>query len=106
VRQVSEKGPGRRVGVKVYYLKPLCVEVGDQLIFTTVEELSSTINEIRDEVFSAYRRIYYLSSVTVTVAPPIMLCDPAFVAEMPGSKGVLLKIGHFDEVNGVTHVEI
>ena len=38
--------------------------------------------------------------------PPIVVCDPAFVAEMPGSRGVVLKIGHFDEVAGVTHVEI
>jgi hypothetical protein len=38
--------------------------------------------------------------------PPIVACDPAFVAEMPGSNDVVLKIGHFDEVGGVTHVEI
>ena len=38
--------------------------------------------------------------------PPVVVCDPAFVAEMPGARGVLLKIGHFDEVGGVTHVEI
>jgi len=38
--------------------------------------------------------------------PPLVMCDPAFVAEMPGEPGVLLKIGHFDEVAGVTHVEI
>ncbi len=50
--------------------------------------------------------IYYISQVSVTLAPPIMVCDPAFVAEMPGSNGVVLKIGHFDEVAGVTHVEI
>lgn len=25
-------GPGRRHGTKVYYLKPLCVEIGDELI--------------------------------------------------------------------------
>jgi hypothetical protein len=35
-----------------------------------------------------------------------MVCDPAFVAELPEKPGVLLKIGHFDEVGGVTHVEI
>ncbi len=218
-------GPGRERGVKVYYLKPLCVEVGDNLIFTTQEDVEEAITKIQCEVFSAYRRLYlvhrpgqlmleaadlglrvprkvlkhiverkqraidayqarlefnrrktalraakihrrlrtdgctfddmlsltnplqrndvieqygvehqlsrserdrliraaaaslpwfvafslcvsYLSSVTVTVAPPLMVCDPAFVAEMPGSKGVVLKIGHFDEVGGVTHVEI
>jgi hypothetical protein len=42
----------------------------------------------------------------VVSAPPIIVCDPAFVAEMPGSGGAVLKIGHFDEVAGVTHVEI
>ncbi|MBM4002792.1 MAG: hypothetical protein FJ295_05810 [Planctomycetes bacterium] len=40
------------------------------------------------------------------VTPPVVFCDPAFVAEMPGSNGVVLKVGHFDEVRGVTHVEI
>ena len=35
-----------------------------------------------------------------------MVVDPVFVADMPGRPGVLLKIGHFDEVAGVTHVEI
>ncbi len=219
------QGPGRRLGTKVYYLKPLCVEVGDKLIFTTQDELDATINNIQTEVFSHYRRmvvahtarkcllnaadialaapraivtarrnrakrkvdayqaqlefnrrklalratnmhrkwrtdgcqfdemlaltnpleredvveqygiehelskaerdqllklssitlpwfftvplaLYYISQITVTLAPPVALCDPAFVAEMPGSKGVVLKIGHFDEIGGVTHVEI
>jgi hypothetical protein len=51
--------------------------------------------------------ISYITSLTIVVAtPPIVVCDPAFVAEMPGSGGVVLKIGHFDEVAGVTHVEI
>jgi hypothetical protein len=49
----------------------------------------------------------YLASVAlITATPPIVVCDPAFVAEMPGSRGVVLKIGHFDEVGGVTHIEI
>jgi hypothetical protein len=49
----------------------------------------------------------FVSSLVLTVTtPPIVVCDPAFVAEMPGSRGVLLKIGHFDEVGGVTHVEL
>jgi hypothetical protein len=49
----------------------------------------------------------FISTVVMIVtAPPIVVCDPAFVAEMPGSRGVVLKIGHFDEVAGVTHVEI
>jgi hypothetical protein len=51
--------------------------------------------------------ISYVSALTMVVAtPPIVVCDPAFVAEMPGSNGVVLKIGHFDEVAGVTHIEI
>jgi hypothetical protein len=51
--------------------------------------------------------ISYVSTLAWIVStPPIVVCDPAFVAEMPGSRGVSLKIGHFDEVDGVTHVEI
>jgi hypothetical protein len=51
--------------------------------------------------------VSYVSTLTFMVAtPPIVVCDPAFVAEMPGSRGVVLKIGHFDEVAGITHVEI
>ena len=47
------------------------------------------------------------STVALTLAtPPVVVCDPAFVAEMPDNPGILLKIGHFDEVGGVTHVEI
>lgn len=53
---------------------------------------------------------FYLSSIGTIVAiaavPPMMDCDPAFEAEIPSSRGVLLKIGHFDEVRGVTHIEI
>jgi len=223
------EGPGKRHGVKVYYLKPLCVEVDDQLIFTTQDQLNEAITKIQDEVFAEYRRMhlshhakkwavgafdasvalpraalnyivqrkrraiaayhaklefnrrkaawrtaklhrkchkdgctfdeiisltncpgredvieqyaiekelttsqrkmlllatavtlpwfvslsvgaYYLAaaaaSLSLVVAPPVVVCDPVFVAEMPGSNGVVLKIGHFDEVAGVTHVEI
>ncbi len=46
------------------------------------------------------------AAITITVAPPMLVCDPAFVAEIPGSGGVVLKIGHFDEISGVTHIEI
>jgi len=219
-------GPSMKRGAKVYYLKPLCVEIGDDLILTTCEDLSAAINKVQDEVFREYRSlalyrrplqammaaanlglaiprammkyaverkqkpidayhaqlefkrrklafdaartyrkcrtddctfdemlelttpikrtdvieqycieqelsrakraqllrmaagtipwfvalsltISYISSLTIVVAtPPIVVCDPAFVAEMPGSGGVVLKIGHFDEVAGVTHVEI
>ena len=52
-------------------------------------------------------RVSLTSSVAMALAtPPVVVCDPAFVAEMPGSSGELLKIGHFDEVGGITHVEI
>lgn len=39
------------------------------------------------------------------IAPPLAVCDPAFVAEFPDAKGVLMNIGHFDEIAGVRHVE-
>jgi hypothetical protein len=223
-------GPGKKWGTKVYYLKPLCVEIGDELVLTTREDLMAAITKVQDEVFAAYRRLavyrrplqallatvdaglalpralmkhavgrrqkaitalqahfeferrklvhkaakthrqlrdsnctfdellelttppkhteviehycdeqklsaakraellsmaagavpwfvalsltaYYVASVASTVAliiamPPIVACDPAFVAEMPDAPGVLLKIGHFDQVGGVTHVEL
>lgn len=218
-------GPGKKHGVKVSYLKPLCVEVDDDLILTTKEDVLGAITKIQDEVFSEYLWMYlrslpketamstvnallalprgvvnyfverrqkqiatlhaqleferrktalraarthgkfrtdgctydemlaltnplvqadvieqygveqnlsrakrdrliriaagaapwfvtlaitagYLSTLTLTTVAPVVVCDPAFVAEMPGSKGVVLKIGHFDEVGGVTHVEI
>jgi hypothetical protein len=219
-------GPGRRPGTKVYYLKPLCVEIGDELVLTTRDDLMGAIAKVQDEVFATYRRLalyrrplqaivaaanaalavpralvrhsidrrqkaiqamhahfeferrklaletaqthcrlrtsgctfdeileltnpvkrtdviehycdeeelsnaqreqlldmavgvipwfvalsltaYYVSTITLTVViPPIVVCDPAFVAEMPNSPGVLLKIGHFDQVGGITHVEL
>jgi hypothetical protein len=219
-------GPAKKRGAKVYYLKPLCVEMGDELILTTREDLKAAITKVQEEVFAEYRRlalyrrplqamaaaanlglampralvkyavgrkqkaidafqahldferrklalstanayrkcrtegctfdemleltnplqrtdvidqyctqheispakreqllrlaagsipwfvalsftISYVSSLMMVVStPPIIVCDPAFVAEMPGSGGVVLKIGHFDEVGGITHVEI
>jgi hypothetical protein len=219
-------GPGKKWGTKVYYLKPLCVEMGDKLILTTPEDLKAAITKVQDEVFAAYRRlalyrrplqalataanaglalpralvkhavdrrqkaidalhahfeferrklalktaetyrkhrtdsctfdeilelttplkrteviehfcdeqelsdakraqllmmaagtvpwfvalsltVSFVSAIVLAVStPPIVVCDPAFVAEMPGSRGVLLKIGHFDQVAGVTHVEL
>ena len=220
------EGPGKKPGVKVYYLKPLCVEVGDELILTTREDLVAAIQKIKNEVFSAYRQMYlarlpkrlvvgainlalalprgiiqhqvgreqrkidslhaklefqrrktalraakaHLKSRTdgctfdemlaltnplemndvigqyaieedlsrakreqlmhiaagsipwfvsmsltvsvlvtlakVSMASPVMVCDPVFVAEMPDAPGTLLKIGHFDEVGGIVHIEI
>ncbi len=47
----------------------------------------------------------YLAAVTLLYAPPLAVCDPAFVAEFPESPGVLMNIGHFDEIAGVRHVE-
>ena len=221
------KGPGQKRGTKVYYLKPLCVEVGNELIFTTEQEIDDSIKQIQDEVFGEYKRRYlphllkrvsiglldatlalprsilklvinrkkreiesyhskleferrrrameavrmynkcrtdkctfdeveslttcpgrkeviehyvrekelsrvdremFLAvsaaslpwfatlslatyklaalSLAATATTSVSLCDPAFVAEMPGARGKLLKIGHFDEVDGVMHVEI
>ncbi|TWT37492.1 hypothetical protein KOR34_24440 [Posidoniimonas corsicana] len=220
-------GPGRRPGVKVYYLKPLCVESGDQLILTTRKDLMAAIDRVQKEVFKEYSEMApavrtlqaataalnlaltppravlkffsdrrqkaidayqarlefkrrkvalgaarthrkcrtdgcsfdemlaltnplqraavvarycadeelsraqrkqliqqaagetapwfmsmffsgsYLYTLTmIAMTPPFLVCDPAFVAEMPDAPGELLKIGHFDEVDGVTHVEI
>lgn len=222
-------GPGKKRGVNVYYIKPLCVELDDQLILTTREDLMAAITKIQEEVFAEYRQLAlfhrpaqavingvnaglavprrivnyfvqrrqraidtlqahlefkrrktalaaaktyqkcrtdgctfdemleltnplkrthvveqycleeeisrakreyllrmaagtvpwfvslsvgwsFISTVstvlTLLTAPPVLVCDPAFVAEMPGSNGTVLKIGHFDDVGGVTHVEI
>jgi len=219
-------GPAMKRGAKVYYLKPLCVEIGDELILTTGEDLTAAIVKVQEEVFAEYRRlalyrrplqalvtaanaglaiprglvnyvvghkqkaidaiqahlefkrrklvmsaartyrrcrtdgctfedmlkltnpvkrtdainqycieqelsqakraqllrmaagtvpwfvalsltVSYISALALVVTtPPIVVCDPAFVAEMPGSGGVVLKIGHFDEVGGITHIEI
>jgi hypothetical protein len=50
---------------------------------------------------------YHVATLALMICtPPIVVADPAFVVELPGSNGVLLKIGHFDEVGGVMHVEI
>lgn len=51
-------GPAKQRGVKVYYLKPLCVEIGDDLIFTTREDLMAAVTKIQSEVFSDYRNQY------------------------------------------------
>ena len=47
---------GNRRGVKVYYLKPLSVEVENQLILTTSDDLQAAIEKIQQEVFAEYRR--------------------------------------------------
>lgn len=222
-------GPGRRPGVKVSYLKPLCVEDGEHLILTTEDDLQRALDRVREEALSEYRgmaALWRLHDVAVRASdlllavpraalravisrrekalaryqaalefkrrktalgamknyqkcrtsgctfddmyaltnplqkdavarqhdaesreknkkrdqiikmaaesapwvlsllggsgglighfvhymlwttPPVLLCDPAFVAEMPDRPGELLKIGHFDEVGGVTHVEV
>lgn len=222
-------GPGRRPGVKVSYLKPLCVEDGEHLILTTADDLQRALDRVREEALAEYRgmaTLWRLHDVGLRAAdlllaapraalravisrrekalasyqaglefkrrktahgamrnyqkcrttpcsfddmyaltnplqkgavarqydaekreankkrdeiihmaaeqapwvlsvlggggglighiihfaiwstPPVLLCDPAFVAEMPDRPGELLKIGHFDEVGGVMHVEI
>lgn len=219
-------GPGQKMGVKVYYLKPLCVEVGDELIMTTREEMMTEIEKVRDEVFEQYRRrvpwhclkqatvaaadlamaparallrrairrrekelhermakaeferrkdamdalkmyrkcrttpctfdgmlaltnpprrddverqftleknaayarrvqllkqvsegsmpwflslsyaVIHAYAASLATTAPLFMCDPAFVAEFPKRPGVLMKIGHFDVVDGVMHVEI
>jgi hypothetical protein len=223
-------GPAMKRGARVYYLKPLCVEMGDELLLTTREDLTAAITKVQGEVFAEYRSLAlyrrplealtaaanlglaipravvksvvqrrqkaidayhahlefqrrklalrtarthrkcrtdgctfddildltsplkrtdvieqycieqelsqakraallrmaaemaagtlpwfvalsvggWIGSTLAIMActPPVLVCDPAFVAEMPGSRGVVLKIGHFDEVGGVTHVEI
>jgi hypothetical protein len=45
-------------------------------------------------------------SMSAAAMAPVAVCDPVFVAEMPEAPGILLKIGHFDDIGGVTHVEI
>lgn len=221
-------GPGKTWGTKVYYLKPLCVEVGDDLILTTETDLNAAIAQVQADVFALYRRlalyrrplqvaetavnaalavpralvkysvertqkaidahhahyeferrklalkavethrqlrtngctfdeilelttplkrtdviehycdeqkvsaekraqllsmaagsvpwflalaltVSFVSQVAAAIVipiPPIVVCDPVFVAEMPDARGTLLKIGHFDQVAGVTHVEL
>lgn len=218
------EGPGKQRGVKVSYLKPLCVEVGDQLHFTSRAGVLAAIEKIQNEVFTEYDRRYlgyqvnrvfrglvdsslalprtfinfavqrrqraidayqaklefkrrkialraarthkkcrtdgctfdqmlaltnplqredvirqysaenelsrakqkrllllaagqlpwfaalsmglsYISTITLAIAPPVAVCDPAFVAEFPDAPGVLMNIGHFDEIAGVRHVE-
>ena len=222
-------GRGKRRGVKVYYLKPICVEVDDQLIFTSGRAIESAIAKIQTEVFAEYDRRwlgYYsrrmvagtvagatavpramlnymierrrralqiyqakleyerrkralraaeefgrnrttgctfdemlaltnpldpidvaqqygieheiseakrkqlvalaagslpwftalslglgylatvMGAVSTAAAPGVVMCDPAFVAEFPERPGVLMNIGHFDDVAGVRHIEM
>ena len=220
-------GPGRRADVRVFYLKPLCIEVNDELIFTSGKELEAAVTQVQESVFREHRRLFLrglprrmvsqlvkaalvvpttvgrivlerrrralqayhaklefqrrktalramrthqrcrtdgctydemldLTNPLLThdviqqfgleqelsrarqkqlvqlaagqvpwfltltagltamgiaaakffvVTPSVAVCDPAFVAQVPGSNQ-LLKIGHFDEVAGVVHVEI
>jgi hypothetical protein len=218
-------GPRNKRGTKIYYLKPLCVEVDSELVFTSKEEIEAATQQIQEEVFAEYRRLYLrdrlkktsvalvngalalprwlikstfdrkkreieryhrkmefqrkkltmkavkfrkkfrtdrctyddllalthtpsrerviqqyceqyqksdldrhmflimsaaslpwfvglsiatvnLVTVSMAAAATVGMVDPVFVAEMPNKRGELLKIGHFDEVDGVMHVEI
>ncbi len=219
------EGPNNVRGTKVYYLKPLCVEVDSELVFTTHEEIDAAIAQVQEEVFAEYRRMYAwdrtrrfavglvnaalavprllirsafdrkkkeiehyhrqmefqrkkltfdavvkrkefrpdpctyddllalthtpsrervieqyceqnnksnldrkmfmimsaasvpwfvglslaaynLVTVSMAASAAMAMVDPVFVAELPNRRGELLKIGHFDEVDGVMHVEI
>jgi hypothetical protein len=42
----------------------------------------------------------------VVMAPPVVVCGPVCVAEMPEAHEQLLKIEHFDEIGRVMDVEI
>lgn len=53
-------GPGSRYGVKVSYLKPLCIELDDKLYFTSRKDIDAAIQTIRDEVFANYDRRWLL----------------------------------------------
>jgi hypothetical protein len=210
-------GPGQKRDVKVYYLKPLCVEVGDELLLTTRDDLTTAIESVQRDVFARYRRLalyrrplqvlrkavdaglavpraairsvaerrqraiaayharleftrrklalevareyrkyntdrctfddalaltspvdrtnvieqycleeelsdamrkylllraaaaipwFLVPALTVQFVAAVLASDPVFVAELPTQRGVLLKIGHFDEVAGVTHIEL
>ena len=50
-------GRAETSGAKVYYLKPLCVEIGDELVMTTREDLTAAVGKVQDEVFAEYRRL-------------------------------------------------
>ncbi|MEL7267623.1 MAG: hypothetical protein AAFP69_22820, partial [Planctomycetota bacterium] len=52
-------GPAQRLNARVYYIKPLCVEVGNDLIFSTREEIDSAIEDVKAEVFRTVRRAYF-----------------------------------------------
>jgi hypothetical protein len=47
---------GDRPGLRVSYLKPLCVEVGDDLILTSREDLMAVIAKVQNEIFDEYKR--------------------------------------------------
>ena len=69
-------GPAK-AGVKVYYLKPLCVEIGDELILTTREDLTAAITKVQEEVFAEYRRLaLYRRPLQAMVAVPPTLVWP------------------------------
>lgn len=51
-------GPGKKRGVTVRYLKPLCVEVDDKLHFTSREDVVAAIEKIQTEVFAEFRKRY------------------------------------------------
>lgn len=52
-------GPAQKLEAKVYYLKPLCVEVGSDLIFTEEDEIRRAIQDIQQEAFAEFRHQYW-----------------------------------------------
>jgi hypothetical protein len=51
-------GPGAEKGVNVYYLKPLCIEVDDDLHFTCRKDIIAAMEKIQQEVFAQYNRLF------------------------------------------------
>jgi len=68
-------GPGKKRGVKVYYLKPLCVESGSDLIFTTAQEIDDSIKQVQTEIFREYKRrlpSHYLRRISVGLLDAVL----------------------------------
>ena len=73
-------------GAKVYYLKPLCVEMGDELILTTREDLTAAITKVQEEVFAEYRglALYRRPLQAMVAAANLGLAIPRAAGELCG----------------------